>query len=165
MSMQGELISIEVARRAEDHAIVAELFREYQAWLDQPVCFQNFEEELASLPGAYAPPTGELWLARRGAEPVAVVGMVPSHDERCANACEMKRLYVRDSAKGLGLGRKLADGCVSWARDAGYTAVVLETFPSLEAAWSLYQSMGFEVVPAEPGKPLNSPDFLIYSLG
>lgn len=157
-------ISVRVVRSEQDLDAVATLFREYQEWLNQPVCFENFEEELATLPGVYRSPGGELWLAMKGETPIAVVGMAPYEGARAENAVEMKRLYVRDSAKGHGLGRKLAEGCVTWAREVGYQRIVLETFDELDADWSLYASMGFVVETQSADKPLKSPDFLTLQL-
>ena len=153
-------IVIDVVRHDDDLRAVATLFREYRQWLDQSVCFENFEEELATLPGSYSPPAGELWLARRNGEPIGVVGVLRYDGDRAENACEMKRLYVCDSARGLGLGRELAVRCLKWARNAGYDLVALETFETLDAAWSLYISLGFVESAGVHDKPLNAPVFL-----
>lgn len=155
--------AISLARGNADFAEVETLFREYQAWLDQPVCFENFEQELANLPGHYNPPAGELWLARLGQVPVGVIGMAPWHRDACDNVCEMKRLYVRDSARGLGLGRELVNLSLAWARDSGYSQIVLETFESLEAACAIYTRLGF-VRKSDDAKSLTKKIFMSLSL-
>lgn len=116
------------------------LFREYQEWLKVDLCFQGFEQELASLPGRYAPPQGRLLLAYAGTGDVAgCVGLRPLDRERG----EIKRLWVRDAYKGLGLGRRLLEAAIQEARAIGYHHVLLDTLPKMEAALRLYESMGF----------------------
>ncbi len=119
---------------------VARLFRDYEAWLGVSLCFQGFEQEVASLPGVYAPPAGGLWLVWRDGKAVAVVGL---RALGCAGSCEMKRLWVDPSAQGLGLGRRLAELCVAEARARGYVTMRLDTLPTLTAAIALYETMGF----------------------
>ncbi len=111
------MIAIRPAAVPDDLAVVRALFREYADQLGVDLCFQDFEQELASLPGKYAPPAGRLLLAWQGAEPVGCVALRALDD----GASEMKRLYVRDAARGTGLGRQLAERICDEARDAGYT--------------------------------------------
>jgi ribosomal protein S18 acetylase RimI-like enzyme len=116
------------------------LFREYQEWLKVDLCFQGFEQEMASLPGRYAPPQGRLLLAYSASGDVAgCVGLRPLDRERG----EIKRLWVRDAYKGLGLGRTLLEAAIQEARAIGYHHVLLDTLPKMEAALHLYESMGF----------------------
>lgn len=129
---------------AHDMDVVRELFREYQAFLGVDLCFQDFERELASLPGSYAPPAGAIVLATANDAVAGCVGLRPLPN----GACEMKRMYVRPAFRGSGLGRALAEAVVAAAVDAGYRSMRLDTLDTLHAAIDLYRSMGF--VPIEP---------------
>lgn len=130
---------------------VRALFREYEAWLDHDLCFQGFEAELASLPGKYAPPSGRLLLAEldgRLAGVVALRAFAPT-------VGEMKRLFVRDFARGHGLGRALAERLVAEAYAIGYTCIRLDTLPDrMPAANALYDALGFREIPAYYSNPL-----------
>ncbi len=133
------------ARDARDVEAVRQLFREYGDGLGVDLAFQGFEAELAQLPGRYAPPGGELLLARReDGEPLGCVGIRPLE---LAGTCEVKRLFVRASGRGTGIGRALAIAAVGFAATAGYGRIVLDTLPDLTAAISIYRSLGFEPIP------------------
>ncbi len=121
-----------------------EILREYAASLAVDLCFQNFEEELAALPGAYAPPGGQLLLAYVDGALAACGGLRGLEDVDHANACEMKRLYVRPAFRRFGLGRTLAEALLDEARRAGYSAMLLDTLDEMESARELYASLGFE---------------------
>ena len=142
------------ARSAADLAATAELFAGYAASLPVDLGYQDFEGELAALPGKYAPPAGELFLARDAAgAPLGCVGLRPLPDEGC---CEMKRLFLLPAARGLGLGRALTEAVVDQARRQGYRELRLDTLASMTAAQALYGKMGFEriapyYVPTPPG--------------
>lgn len=148
-------ITIDPAEGPEDMAEIRTLFREYADFLDFSLCFQDFERELAQLPGFYAPPSGRLWLARVDGAVVGCVGLRPYQDGKC----EMKRLYLRKEARGLGLGRRLAELTVAAAEEIGYPVMRLDTVPKLATAIMLYRDMGFVEV-SEP-EPDGAPDGLL----
>jgi len=129
---------IRAARTPEDLAVARELFREYAAGTDAPACFVAFEDELAALPGDYAPPSGRLLLAGDG-EPAGCVAL----RRLDAGTAEIKRLYVRAAHRGTGLGRSLALAAIAAARETGARRVVLDTLPSMIQAQALYRSLGF----------------------
>jgi len=135
----SDLLALRYAEGAADMDTVRALFREYQAGLGVSLCFQDFETELAGLPGKYADPSGCLLLAEADGKAAGTVALRDLGD----GICEMKRLYVRPAARGLGLGRRLAASVVDEARKRGYRAMRLDTLPQLEAAIGLYASMGF----------------------
>jgi putative acetyltransferase len=119
------------------------LFREYAASLGFDMCFENFDNELAELPGKYEPPSGCLLLATVGDEPAGCV----ASKGLAGNVCEMKRLYVRPPYRRTGLGRQLTERIVAEARQLGYQAIRLTTVPSvMEGAVSLYRSLGFKEI-------------------
>jgi ribosomal protein S18 acetylase RimI-like enzyme len=120
------------------------LFLEYAASLGFDLRFQGFHEEVAALPGPYAPPEGELLIAEVDGQPLGCIAMRPLDEF----ACEMKRLYVRPAGRGRGLGRLLCEVLIALAQERGYTRMKLDTVPAMEPAIALYRSLGFE--PAEP---------------
>jgi ribosomal protein S18 acetylase RimI-like enzyme len=134
------------ARNGDDLRIVRGLFAEYAASLDVDLCFQGFAQELASLPGAYAPVQGCLLLAERD-EVVGCVALRPL-GVASARTAEMKRLYVRPRGRGLGVGRTLVHAAMERARSAGYREVKLDTLATMQEARSLYASLGFR--PCDP---------------
>jgi GNAT superfamily N-acetyltransferase len=148
--MTSPTVVIEAAEGAADMAHVRSLFGEYQAWLGVDLCFQDFEAELKSLPGKYAPPGGRLLLARIDAEVVGGVGMWPLGED----VCEMKRLYVRPPWRRTGSGRRLAEAIVDVAAREGYARMRLDTLARLGEAMALYRSMGFVEIPAYYENPL-----------
>jgi ribosomal protein S18 acetylase RimI-like enzyme len=139
---------------ALDHAPsleeVALLFREYAASLGFALDFQDFGRELDSLPGAYEPPRGLLMLARCDGEPAGCVALRPLE----AGAAEVKRLYVRDRFRGLGVGRRLATELIAGARMLGYSRLRLDTVPSMASAQALYRSLGFREIDAYTVNPI-----------
>ena len=122
------------------------LFAEYAGALGVDLCFQNFEAELAALPGEYCAPRGALLLAHVDGLPAGCVAMRPLPDVDHTNACEMKRLYVRPAFRRLGLGRVLAQRLMDLATQAGYSCLLLDTLDDMESARGLYQSLGFEEI-------------------
>ena len=137
-------IELRPAESAADLALAATLFREYVASLGVDLCFQNFDAEIASLPGAYAPPAGLLLLAFVGGEPGGCGAFRPIAVAGHVGACEMKRLYVRPAFRRYGLGRLLAEALLDAAREAGHKSMLLDTLGSMNAAQKLYASLGFE---------------------
>jgi len=144
------------AEGAEGLALVRQLFVEYAASLEVDLAFQGFDEELAGLPGAYARPAGGLLLGYDGEEPAGCVAFRPLEP----GIAEMKRLYVRPSARGAGWGRRLAEQVVSEARAAGYERMRLDTLPSMRAAIGLYLGMGFREIPPYRHNPVAGTRFL-----
>jgi RimJ/RimL family protein N-acetyltransferase len=141
--------------------VVRDLFREYQRAIGVDLCFQGFAEELATLPGAYAPPRGRLLLATIDGHPVGCVALRPLDGD----AAEMKRLYVRPAAQGQGLGRRLATAIIAAARALGYRSVRLDTLASMTDAIALYRALGFvEISPYRPN-PLPGPRYFELTLG
>ena len=137
-------VSIEIvpATSADQIATVRRLFKEYEASLGIELTFQAFAKEVAELPGAYAPPAGRLFVAIDGSEHVGCVALRLLGD----GICEMKRLYVRPTARGTRLGRRLAETVIREARAIGYARMRLDTLPSMREAFALYQSLGFQEI-------------------
>ena len=128
-----------------DLATVRLLFQEYADSLGVDLCFQDFATELATLPGAYRPPSGALLLAERDGEAAGCVAMRPLEPPLVA---ELKRLYVRSSARGTGVGFALTEAALDLARQAGYARIRLDTLPTMAAAQTLYRRLGFrEIAP------------------
>jgi putative acetyltransferase len=136
------------AETAPQIAQVRELFLEYAQSLGFSLCFQNFDQELAELPGDYAPPAGRLLLAEYDAQ---LAGCVALHKLDSA-ICEMKRLYLRPQFRGKGLGRLLAERIIAEARQIGYQRMRLDSVePVMKDAVAMYRRFGFkEIAPYRP---------------
>ncbi|WP_227494138.1 GNAT family N-acetyltransferase [Ramlibacter pallidus] len=139
---------------------VRSIFREYAAGLGVDLCFQNFEQELAGLPGDYAAPRGALLLARVDGEVAGCCALRPLDSADYPNAAEMKRLFVRKAFRGFGLGRQLAEATLDAARQAGYACVLLDTLDDMEAARALYEDLGFEDIPPYYHNPIPGAHYL-----
>jgi len=144
--VKSAVISLQIiAAHSQEHLdAIRELFTEYSYSLDIDLCFQGFTQELAELPGRYAPPEGRLLLMLEGATIAGCVALRKIGD----GTCEMKRLYLRPGFRRRGAGRLLAIAIIDAAREIGYHRMLLDTLPSMEAAIALYRSLGFQ--PIEP---------------
>jgi len=140
-------------------AVARTLFREYAASLGFDLCFQNFERELAELPGGYAPPEGRLLLARVS-DTEQVAGCAALHPLE-TGVCEMKRLYVRPEFRGRRIGWALAEAIISAAREIGYQRMRLDTVPSvMAAAVAMYRELGFREIPPYTLNPVPGAIFM-----
>ena len=148
MDLRDEAIHQAVS--AEEVAVVRELFREYADWLKVGLCFQDFERELATLPGDYAPPDGRLLVAWHHEQPVGCIAL----RRAAAGNGELKRLYVRPQARGRHTARRLVEQVIAAAKEIGYRQLVLDTLPQMVAAQALYRSFGFREIPAYYANPL-----------
>lgn len=140
--MKIEIVQAETNKHIE-HA--RNLFREYEAWFGLKLCFQNFDEEVANLPGKYAAPEGRLFLAFADEKVAGCIALRKLEDK----ICEMKRLFVRDEFRGRKIGVLLIENLFEEARKMGYEKMRLDTFPAkMGKAVSLYESYGFrEIAP------------------
>lgn len=156
--------AIRPARTEDDVRAVVDMVRAYAASLAVDLCFQDFGAEIAAMPGKYAPPDGELLLARNtGGLPLGCVGLRPLAD---AGVCEMKRLYVAPAGRGLGLGlgRALVEAVVGEARRIGYQEMRLDTLPSMAEALALYRTAGFRAIEPYYATPIAGTVFLAKNL-
>jgi ribosomal protein S18 acetylase RimI-like enzyme len=159
--MQGER-QISVCHGLDSAALesIRELFSEYARSLKVDLCFQSFDTELANLPGDYAVPRGALLLATVDGKPAGCVALRPLDSADYANACEMKRLYVRPTYRGMSLGRRMAEMVMEAARQADYDSVLLDTLDDMEAARGLYEDLGFVEVPPYYFNPIAGAHYL-----
>ncbi len=148
--MEKTDLKIRIAKTPADLDEVRTLFREYESWLAIDLCFQGFEEELASLPGKYAAPRGRLFVAAINGALAGCVALRPLTDD----TAELKRLFVRESFRGLGAAGVLMDRVIEAAREIDYQRIVLDTlYPQMAAAVNLYRVRGFEEIPAYYNNP------------
>ncbi len=154
------MIRIIQATAGDRLAIARGLFKNYAASLDFDLDFQDFEQELNDLPGDYAPPQGQILIARLKEETAGCVAL-RKFDQSC---CEMKRLYVRPEFRGLGVGKALVDAIIAEAREAGYAAMRLDTVPSMGTARTLYKTLGFKEISPYRFNPVEGTAFLELTL-
>jgi putative acetyltransferase len=152
-----EIIQAETPTQIED---ARRLLREYAASLGIDLCFQGFDTELAWLPGAYAPPRGQLLLAVDDEQLLGCVALRPQEGD----ACEMKRLYVRPEARGRGVGLALAQAIIAQAHALGYQRMRLDTLPTMSDAIRLYRALGFHDIPPYYHNPIEGALYLELAL-
>ena len=159
---KSDSLSIQPAATPDDLAAARTLFRAYAESLGFSLCFENFDQELASLPGVYASPKGVILLARKGGAAVGCVGLRPLDDQ----TAEMKRLYLTQEARGLGLGRKLCEALIGAAKGVGYARMRLDTVPGkMDSAITLYRALGFRSIPPYNQSPIPGIIHMELSLG
>lgn len=157
----GQSVALRQAESAEDVAQVKELFLEYAQSLGFSLCFQNFDKELAELPGEYAPPSGRLLLAEVDTELAGCVAMHKLEQQ----ICEMKRLYLRPKFRGKGLGRVLAEAMIAEARKVGYDRMRLDTVePVMRDAVGMYRKLDFREIAAYRENPMPGTLYMELSL-
>ena len=143
---------------------IREIFQEYADGLGIDLCFQQFDAELASLPGEYQEPRGDLLMARVGGELAGCCALRPLDNADYPNAAEMKRLYVRKAFRGFGLGRQLSEAILDTARRAGYACVLLDTLSEMDTARSLYDDLGFVEIAPYYHNPISGAHYLKVNL-
>jgi carbonic anhydrase len=139
---------------------VRQFFRNYAGWLGVDLSFQNFDEEMATLPGRYTAPDGRLFYATVNGQGAGCVGIRPLAD----GVCELKRLYVDPAFRGLGVGRDLALAGIRAARQIGYRKILLDTLPAMRIAVKLYRELGFDEAPAYYQTAVEGTQFLALDL-
>jgi putative acetyltransferase len=154
------MVAVQEAQDSRDTAAARDLLVEYQRGLGVDLGFQAFDDELATLPGRYARPSGRLLLANDGDRVLGVAAL------RALDGadCEMKRLYVRPAGRGLGVGRLLAATLIDEARLAGYRRMLLDTLPGMAQAQALYRSMGFREIAPYCENPIAGTLYMAFDL-
>ncbi len=141
---------------------VRQYFRNYAGWLGVDLSYQNFDQEMASLPGAYAPPQGRLFFAEVDGRPAGCVGVRPLQDSD--GVCEMKRLYVTPEERGHGVGARLAMAAIKAAKEIGYKKLMPDTLPNMRMAVKLYRELGFTEAPNYYQTPVEGTMFMALDL-
>ncbi|MFZ1431653.1 MAG: GNAT family N-acetyltransferase [Geminicoccaceae bacterium] len=160
--MPDAAFEITPVRSAADLEATVQLFKAYAASLTIDLAYQDFAAELAGMPGKYAPPAGELLLARDlQGRPSGCVGLRPLPPDGC---CEIKRLYVPPAGRGRGLGKRLIDAIIETAARIGYRDILLDTLPEMVEAITLYRRSGFEVIAPYYETPIAGTTFMRRSL-
>ncbi|MEO6984675.1 MAG: GNAT family N-acetyltransferase [Paralcaligenes sp.] len=144
------------ARFPEDLEVVQAIFHEYAESLAIDLSFQDFESEVANLPGKFAAPRGRVLLAQNNGQVIGCIAMRPLG----GTTCEMKRLYIRPSGRGQQVGKQLATMICRIAKQEGYTGLRLDTLPNMQAAQRLYESLGFKPIAAYTFNPVEGAIFM-----
>ena len=162
MELNSMPVTLRTVTAADSTAIehVRQFFRNYAAWLGVDLSYQNFDQEMASLPGAYGEPEGRLFFAEVHGRPAGCVGVRPYSE----GSCEMKRLYVDPAERGHGVGKALALAAIKAAKEIGYRRLLIDTLPSMRMAVKLYRELGFMEAPAYYQTPVEGTMFLALDL-
>jgi len=144
----------------EDRDAIISIFREYIGSASVDLGFQDYEAEFATLPGRYAMPQGQILLVWQGGQVVGCAALRPIDEA----TCEMKRVYLRSSTRGIGLGRKLVERILHEARAAGYHRICLDVLPEFTAATRIYETLGFQPAPPVSFNPVPGTQFLALDL-
>jgi ribosomal protein S18 acetylase RimI-like enzyme len=151
------MLTLKQVESAEEIEQTRQLFQEYVTWLGVNLCFQNYDKEVAGLPGEYVPPTGRLYLANEHDETAGCIALRKLGDD----ICEMKRLYVRPQFRRQGLGRTLVDRIIEDARQIGYRRMRLDTLPGkMDQAIAMYRSLGFKDIERYYDNPYETAAFM-----
>jgi carbonic anhydrase len=158
------MITIQTLTTNDSDALeqVRQYFRNYAGWLGVDLSYQNFEQEMASLPGAYTAPEGRLFFAQVDGRPAGCVGVRPLPESD--GVCEMKRLYVTPEERGHGVGAALALAAIKAAKEIGYRKLIIDTLPSMRMAVKLYRELGFTEAPSYYQTPVEGTMFLALDL-
>lgn len=160
MTVKPPLIKLFTPASSEELEALRCIFHEYAAGLQVDLCFQDFDAELAALPGEYAEPRGALLMAQVDGELAGCCALRPLDAADHPNACEMKRLYVRQGFRKAGVGRQLVELILDFARLAAYDCVLLDTLDDMESARALYHDLGFEEIPPYYHNPIAGAHYL-----
>jgi putative acetyltransferase len=164
MACQQVTITVLDSPNTKQLADVRLLLNEYAQSLGVDLCFQSFANELAALPGDYGAPRGTLLLASVDGEPAGCCALRPLDSADYSNACEMKRLFVRPTYRGLGLGRLLTESILDAAALRAYDHILLDTLDDMESARALYAELGFEEIPPYYYNPIPGAHYLMATL-
>ncbi len=159
--MSSNMLEISRAVIPSEIRTARNLFQEYAGSLNFNLDFQEFREELVTLPGKYAPPLGSLFLAKENGEIIGCVALRPLG----ADICEMKRLYVKPAHRGKKVGRALAVAIIEEAKRLGYRAMRLDTVEAMKEASALYRTLGFQPIDAYTYNPLPGAMYFELKLG
>ncbi len=141
--MENKDITIRIAKDSNDFEEAKEIILEYAGWLGIDLCFQNFDHEINNLQEMYAEPTGALILASVKNKTIGVAGIRKFEN----NDCELKRMYVKEEYRGLGIGRKILEYAIELAKKMNYDKMKLDTHDSMKVAIKLYHDYGFREIP------------------